>query len=126
MKRRSFLKLVLSLPAAALAAGSAKRAEGAVLQESPVAGFQFHRGEAVWPLLRRGASLRMVREPSNPYDPKAVALYFGTDKIGYVPRRENAVVARLLDQGVPLRARITRLRSSPDPWERVRFEVRLG
>ena len=126
MKRRVFLKLVLSLPAAALAVGSTKRAEGPVLQESPVAGFQFHRGEAVWLRLRKGASLRMVREPRNPYDPKAVALYFGADKIGYVPRRENTVVARLLDQGVPLRARVIRVRSSPDPWERVRFEVRLG
>lgn len=53
-------------------------------------------------------------------------LFVGADKIGYVPRRENAVVARLLDQCVPLRARVTRLRSSPNPWERVRFEVRLG
>ena len=38
-----------------------------------------------------------MREPENPYDVNAVALYAGGLRIGYVPRRRNSTVARLLD-----------------------------
>lgn len=43
-----------------------------LLQTSPVAGFQYHEGEALRPLLRAGQALDLVREPANTYDPKAV------------------------------------------------------
>jgi len=43
--------------------------------------------------------------------------------IGYVPRRENSDVARLLDRGQALDARIIRLSDVRDPWSRVRFEI---
>ncbi|MBI4767199.1 MAG: hypothetical protein HY787_21850 [Deltaproteobacteria bacterium] len=36
-----------------------------------------------------------------------------------------SVIARLLDQGLDLEAKITRLRQSPDPWERIGFRVEL-
>lgn len=94
-----------------------------LLQDSPLAGFQYHAGKTLWPQMRAGDSLTLVREPDNPYDARAVRVEWRGHKIGYVPRRENADVARLLDRGQPLAARIVRLAEVRDPWSRVRFEI---
>jgi hypothetical protein len=61
-----------------------------LLQTSPVAGFQYHAGEAVWALLRSGQALTMVREPGNRFDERAIRLDWKDQKVGYVPARDNA------------------------------------
>jgi hypothetical protein len=94
-----------------------------LLQDSPLAGFQYHAGKALWPQMRVGDALALVREPENPYDAKAVRVEWQGHKIGYVPRRENADVARFMDAGQTLSARISRLAEVRDPWSRVRFEI---
>jgi hypothetical protein len=96
-----------------------------LLQESPVAGFQHHRGAAIWPFLREGEKLNLVRECVNQHDPNAIAIYFRNDKLGYVPRRENATLAQMLDRGERLDAEIVRLLDEENPWRRVRFQVSL-
>lgn len=95
------------------------------LQRSPVAGFQYHEGEAVWDGLRVGATLALVREPGNTYDQRAVRLDWQGRKLGYVPRIDNAAVSHLLDSGHALRAEIVALRASRNPWERVEVAVFL-
>jgi hypothetical protein len=94
-----------------------------LLQDSPLAGFQYHAGKVLWPQMRVGDALTLVREPDNPHDARAVRVEWQGHKIGYVPRRENADVARLLDRGQVLAARISRLAEVRDPWSRVRFEI---
>lgn len=94
-----------------------------LLQDSPLAGFQYHAGKSVWSRLRVGDALTLTREPDNPHDARAVRVDWRGHKLGYVPRRENADVARLLDNGQVLAARISRLAEGRDPWSRVRFEV---
>lgn len=101
----------------------AETAAHIVLQDSPLAGFQYHAGKVLWPRMRVGDALVLVREPDNRHDAKAVRVEWQGHKIGYVPRRENADVARLLDAGQPLAARIVRLAEVRDPWARVRFEI---
>lgn len=51
-----------------------------------------------------GASVRLVREPSNEYDPNAVAVYAetGKRKAGYVPKGQAKRLARMLDAGADL------------------------
>jgi hypothetical protein len=44
-----------------------------------------------------GGTLDLVREPNNPHDPQAVALLWRGERIGHVPRRLNAEIARRLD-----------------------------
>lgn len=124
MDRRQFFGALLGLGAARLAPAREQAPRRLVLQESPVAGFQFHDGAAAWPRLAEGAKLRLVREADNRHDDRAVTVWFGDRKLGYVPRKDNAAVAQLLDRGEALEAAVTRLTESPDPWERVRFEVR--
>ncbi len=94
-----------------------------LLQDSPLAGFQYHAGKALWPQMRVGDALTLVREPDNPHDARAVRVEWQGHKIGYVPRRENADVARFMDGGQTLTARINRLAEVRDPWSRVRFEI---
>lgn len=96
-----------------------------LVQVSPLAGFQYHEGKAVWSDMRVGDALALVREPSNTHDAKAVRVEWKGHMIGYVPRAENAAVARQLDQGNRLQARIVRLSRHRDPWKRVEFEIFL-
>lgn len=94
-----------------------------LLQDSPLAGFQFHAGKKLWPQMRVGDKLMLIREPDNAHDRLAIRVEWRQQKIGYVPRRENGDIARLMDHGVPVFARISRLAQSRDPWARVRFEI---
>jgi len=53
--------------------------------------------------LKGGEALTLVREPTNKFDRNAVAIYLGEDKIGYVPKAHNLVLAQFIDQsGVEL------------------------
>ena len=94
-----------------------------LLQDSPLAGFQYHAGKVLWTQMKVGDALTLVREPDNIHDPKAVRVEWQGHKIGYVPRRENADVARFMDGGKILIARINRLAEVRDPWSRVRFDI---
>ncbi len=135
MKRRSFLNSILAASATLPSVGHAQAAvrpdefhgKGAerelLIQESPVAGFQYHDGETVWPRLSAGDSLQLLREPANPYDRRAVAVYWGESKLGYVPRAANTAVSQMMDRGERLAARVKRLRDSRDPWKRVEFSI---
>jgi len=94
-----------------------------VVQSSPLAGFRYHEAAALWPELRVGDALELVREPANAHDDNAVGVLWRGHKLGYVPRRENAALAWGLDRGEPLRARISRLARHPNPARRIEFEV---
>jgi hypothetical protein len=122
MKR--FALFALGWAASAVAGAAHAEVSGHILlQDSPLAGFQYHAGKAMWPQMRVGDALTLVREADNPHDAKAVRVEWQGHKIGYVPRRENADVARFLDRGQALEARIARLAEVRDPWSRVRFEI---
>lgn len=129
MLRRSFLSLIPGIAALAARGRSAAAAPSPkplLLQTSPLAGFQYHAGEAVWALLAPGTSLQLVREPRNPHDPHAVRVEWNGHKLGYIPRLQNHTVAQLLDRGAALSASIVELQNSTDPWQRVEFSVFLA
>lgn len=113
---------------AAFACASPEAAQPAtriLIQSSPVAGFQFHEGKRLWDQLKVGNALTLVREPGNPHDARAVRVEWNGHMLGYVPRAENDAVARQLDRGNKLEARIVRLTKHRDPWKRIEFEVFL-
>lgn len=94
-----------------------------VVQSSALAGFRYHAAAEVWDELRIGDVLELAREPDNPHDANAVSVSWHGRKLGYVPRRDNAVLAWSLDRGDGLRARISRLKHHPNPARRIEFEV---
>ena len=128
MRRRTFVSSLLGglgLGFLARRSSAVTRVPHVLIQESPLAGFEYHKGPGVWPFLREGDALRLIRESTNPHDANAVSVYFRGDKLGFVPRRENAAVAQLMDRGHRLDARIICLRDEPNPWRRLRFSVEL-
>lgn len=135
MQRRTFLQALFGGIAAMLGgrlAGTVPSGppvqatrRSVLLQESQLAGFQYYRGEALWPSLRVGAPLSLVREPENRYDRDAVAVYCGGDKLGFVPQLENRALAQMLDRGERLEARIVALNEDGHPWQRIRMRISL-
>ncbi len=126
MKRRTFFRRLFGTLGATVASPPIG-AEGrsVLIQESPIAGFQFHRGDEIWQSLDVGEELKLVRESSNTHDPDAVAVYYHEDMLGYVPRGENGAIAQMLDRGESLEARISKLLIEEDPWERIRITISL-
>ena len=127
MKRRTFFRRLFgSLGAVAANTPIGAEDRSVLIQESPIAGFQFHRGDAIWESLALGAELSLVREPSNTHDPDAVAVFFEDEMLGYVPRGDNSSIAGMLDRGECLQASISKLSIGEDPWERIRITITLA
>ncbi len=110
-----------------LASNAAAQTIGArasiLVQSSPLAGFRYYDARALWDEMKVGDTLTLVREPANPHDDNAVRVEWQGRLLGYVPRRENADVARQIDRGTVVRARISRLQHSRSPSKRIEFEV---
>ena len=120
------LELAAVLSAALLAAASASvhaQQVRLLVQSSPLAGFRYHEAPGLFPELRIGDRLDLVRESDNPHDPNAVRVEWRGRRLGYVPRRENSALAWAMDRGEPVTARISTLRTHRNPRLRVEFEV---
>ena len=125
MRRRDLLQTLLTLPTLGLARATQANIGSILIQDSPVAGFQYYDGDIVWGQLRVGDELALRRAADNRYDPRAVEVWWRQHQLGHLPRVENHAVAQMLDRGLPLRARIIHLQNDPDPWQRVRLDVHL-
>jgi hypothetical protein len=99
------------------------RNRGILLQRSTVAGFRHHEAPMLWPALRPGCLLDLVREADNASDSEAVAIYWRGRKLGYLPRGENLMAASLLDRRRGLTARIQRLAPKAERNRRLCIEV---
>ena len=64
-------------------------------------GFRFHNQTSDSLREIRG-SLTLVREPKNPYDPNAIAVYHKEEKIGYIAKEQAIILAQILDEQNPL------------------------
>lgn len=94
-----------------------------LVQSSPLAGFQYHAGAALWERLRVGDRLALVREPENPHDARAVRVEWRGVMLGYLPRAENEAVAAAMDRGERVEGRIAALVAHKNPWKRLRIEI---
>ena len=96
-----------------------------LVQVSFVAGFQHYDGKRVFSRLKVGDSLQLVRESDHQHDRNAIRVEWQGFTLGYVPRNANTDLARQLDFGNHLRARIIRLSRHRDPDRRVEIEIVL-
>lgn len=87
-----------------------------------IAGFQHWDGALSLDKLEPGANLRLVPEPENPYDPEAVAIYFGDAKLGYIPASENSTVSLMCFYGHAdaFELRVLQVDKEAAPWHQVR------
>lgn len=91
-----------------------------------IAGFQYHDGPRVLDRLQVGDALALVREPGNPHDGLAVRVDWHGRQLGYLPRAQNAAIARLLDDGCAMDARIVAVRGGSVAWNQVEIIVGRG
>ena len=105
---RTFAAL-LAVVAMAQATAEERSPAEILVQVSLAAGLRHHEAKAVWDRMQTGDALTLVREPENPYDANAVRVDWQGHKLGYIPRTQNQAVARQMDRGNRLEARVTKL-----------------
>ncbi len=90
------LALMLGAPlAGCLAADPSTRVVTALEQVAS------HPGAALLPVLQPGDPIRLVPEPDHPFQPGAVAAYWGEFKLGYLPAALNGRVCATCASSVP-------------------------
>ena len=125
LTRRALLRLISCIPFAGALAARAQP-PGAILVETRIEGYRHYDGPRIESTLREGDELELRREPQNPHDARAIAIHDTRGrKLGYLPRKENRIPARLMDQGMELTAAITTIARDAEPWKRVRVALRM-
>jgi len=77
------------------------------------------------PHMQEGDRLDFFREPDNPFDKKAIVIRnIDGVKIGYVPKADNAIFARLMDAGKLIFGRIEAKKIRGD-WLNIEIKVFL-
>lgn len=97
------------------------------LANFPIAGLTYYDAVQCFDQFKIGMPLRLQMEQDNKYDARAVALYCGEHKIGFVPRAENRMIYKLLKLGHDplLDCRIQQLDPTAHPENQVRVVVHL-
>ena len=77
--------------------------------------------------LSEGDRITLLREPKNEYDELAILVKDAKNrKLGYVPRAQNHVMARLMDAGKLLYGIVTEIRGPEDyqfPWKAILIAI---
>lgn len=96
------------------------------LFDTHVAGTSHIEGiEEMEPFMKEGDKLEFFREPDNSYDKQAIMIKNADGvKIGYVPKRDNVIFARLMDAGKLLFGRITS-KEMQGNWLKIQIKVYL-
>jgi hypothetical protein len=128
MNRINFIRHLFLGGAAALAAkfasaGNAEKATDVYLDSLYIAGFQYYKGAEAEMYFKEDDLLVLQRQPKNPHDYFAVEVYHGNNKLGYLPRTGNKVIARMMDQGVSLHAKIRSIDPDAHPYRKVKVRV---
>ena len=96
-----------------------------MLVECQIAGTSYREVKSVEPTLAPGALLMLKREPTNAHDALAIMIFNEAGAhLGYVPRVKNEALARLMDAGKLLFAKVESKAWQGD-WLRVEVRVYL-
>lgn len=63
-----------------------------------IVGMNYVKSEDFVKALVPGVDAVLAREPTNPVDPNAVAVWIDGRKVGYVPRKTNVALSQFIDQ----------------------------
>ncbi|MFH1217304.1 MAG: HIRAN domain-containing protein [Pseudomonadota bacterium] len=126
MNRRIFFKTALSSLAFIVLSRPEKSAakKNIPLFSCHVAGFQYYDGPRLINSLRAGYHLTLTREPANPHDDKAIAVYTAAGrKLGYLPAYINETPAQQMDAGKRFAALVKNADPTAPPWEMLELTV---
>ncbi len=82
--------------------------------------------EEIYPSLKVGEVLKLVRDPHNKHDEYAIAIMYQNDRVGWVPKSMNTVISRLLDAGKTLFFKITDLAEENTPWKHIAGKIYMA
>ena len=128
ISRKTFLMYFLQLP---LLGGIAKYLYGFkpqqryLLNKFSVAGLTFYKGTELINIMKSGETLTMNPKPTNPHDKYAVELYYKEQMIGHIPRTDNKLIFRLIDQGKELVCTIREIDPDVEAWRMCKVKVEL-
>ena len=88
-----------------------------------IAGYTYYDGETIEDWLLEGKTVKFKREPECIYDPNAVEIYAGRKKLGYIPRKDNALISSLMDQGVKIKGEIRKRNFDDQPRKRIKISA---
>jgi hypothetical protein len=94
-----------------------------VVQHAPLAGFVYYDGKSVWERMKAGDILTLARDAANPHDTNAIRIAWQGHMLGYVPRRDNADLARQMDLGAQPEGRITGLTKAANGRNLISYEI---
>lgn len=109
------------------AAAPRRPATETFLLECQIAGTSFRNLTAVEPHLQIGDVFTMRREPENTHDELAIAVHDRRENhLGYIPRKKNEVLNRLLDSGKLLEARLLEKETLPKVTDKQWFRLKIS
>lgn len=131
LSKRRFLSLLTKALPLTLIPSSARpdhvqtrAARKLTILETRIAGFAYYAGPQNLHHMAPEQPLLLKRETENPYDAKAIAVYWQQQKIGFVPRRHNAALSKLLDANETITAAVAEIQTQQE-WEPLFFHVIL-
>ena len=68
----------------------------------------FNIPEEIWNKLQVGKMLTLKRDIDNPYDSNAIQVLYNRQQIGWVDKKDNILIAQILDQGTIITTTIIR------------------
>lgn len=79
--------------------------------------------------LKVGDEVLLVREPENEHDDLAIMIQNeDKEKLGYVPRANNEILARMMDAGLKLSGKVSKIKDPEDgeyPWDAISIDIFL-
>lgn len=127
MKRRNFLTTLLGFAGSSIVPTSYARtqpkSESLLIQHSELAGFQYYEGKRLFHELKIGDKLTLKREAENPFDKRAVEVYWQGHMLGHIPRNQNAAISQMIDRKETLTANITQLSDEQNPWQKIKLAI---
>ena len=91
-----------------------------------IAGFTYYDGVMAFNDLKIGTELKLVPEPTNQYDPRAIAIYYKEYKLGFIPKSENRIFYKLLKVGFDkIEIRVQKLAPTEDPADQISVVAHL-
>lgn len=122
MKTKNLIKRIFSLPRVKSPAKTPRKTEQQYFfNEFYIAGYRYYDGETITESLLEGKPVTFRREPHCIHDRKAVAIYAGRKKLGYIPRKDNTIISTLMDQGVIIKGKIQKRNFDDQPRKRVKI-----
>ena len=67
--------------------------------------------------------LTLKREPENEFDENAIEVYYNQLKLGYIPKKENKIIAKIMDQKIQVVAKVTGYQADESYAHRIKVKL---